>query len=500
MSDARITGAEPLATGSPAGPSTTGARPGESTTGEPMPFVRKGLLRLSWPLLVVTVLTLLATLGNVMLLSMASPELNAAVSTSNQILGVMYDISVVFSIGALVVIAQLLGAGSFAAARRSSVIALRAASILGLGIAAFIAAFAPMLLRLVNTPDEIYSDALAYLWVVAAGLAFNAYIVTASAVLRAYGRTPALLLLGIIVNVFDVLLLFFFLQVMELGAVGAALPTLLVRGAGVLVLALLIRSRTGARFFGKLVDDDVPAASVDWARGRGGVGSMVRLSIPTVIENGAYNLVIVFTVSLINVLGTDAINARSYTLTLTALVTGVILALAQGNETIVGWDVGGGARARARRQTVRAMVWTAVASAVLALALWFFADAALSIFGVNNDVLEQARDALLISALLLPLSAMSATLFGALRSAGDVLIPMGMSLFASVVVLLPVSWLFIAQWEMGVRGVFWALVIAEAVKAGLLLARLLGERWLASDSSTSAVSAGYRPYKGDMER
>lgn len=496
MSDAPITrvSSDALSTKIPPEAPATGAH-----TGEPAPFVRKSLLRLSWPLLVVTVLTLVATLGNVMLLSMASPELNAAVSTSNQILGVMYDISVVFSIGALVVIAQLLGAGSFAAARRSSVIALRAASVLGLGIAAFIAAFAPLLLRAVNTPDEIYSDALAYLWVVSAGLAFNAYIVTASAVLRAYGRTPALLLLGIIVNVLDMLLLFFFLQVMELGAVGAALPTLIVRGTGVLVLALLIRSRTGARFFGKLVDDDAPAGSVRGARVRGGgARAMARLSIPTVIENGAYNLVIVFTVSLINVLGTDAINARSYTLTLTALVTGVILALAQGNETIVGWDVGGGARARARRQTVRAMVWTAVASAILALVLWFFADAALSIFGVNSGVLEQAREALLISALLLPLSAMSAVLFGALRSAGDVLVPMGMSLFASVAVLLPVSWLFIEQWGMGVSGVFWALAIAEAVKAGLLLVRLLGKRWLASDSSTSALSAGYRPYSGDF--
>ena len=499
MSDAPIPGvsSDALAAEARSGdPATRVSRalPNPPATGvlseAPVPFVRKGLLRLSWPLLLVTVLTLLATLGNVMLLSMASPELNAAVSTSNQILGIMYDISVVFSIGTLVVIAQLLGAGSFTAARRSSVISLRAASVLGAGIAVFIMVCAPMLLRVVNTPDRIYSDALAYLWVVSAGLAFNAYIVTASAVLRAYGRTPALLLLGIVVNVLDVLLLFLFLQVMELGAVGAALPTLIVRGTGVLVLALLIRSRTGARFFGKLpeVDDGALPGTNSQARVRGGLGLMVRLSIPTVIENGAYNLVIVFTVSLINVLGTDAINARSYTLTLTALVTGVILALAQGNETIVGWDVGGGAWSRARRQTLRAMLWTAVSSAVLALLLWFFADAVLSIFGVNDGVLEQAREALLISVFLLPLSAMSAVLFGALRSAGDVLVPMGMSLFASVAVLLPISWLFIEQWGTGVSGIFCALAIAEAVKAGLLLVRLRGKSRLASESLRSEFS------------
>ena len=434
-------------------------------------FVRKGLLRLSWPLLLVTVLTLLATLGNVVLLSISSPELNAAVAMSNQILGIMYDVSVLFSIGALVIIAQLLGAGSYAAAQRSSVIALRAASILGLVIAAFILAFAPLLLQAVNTPAEIFDDALAYLWIVAFGLTFNAYIVTASAVLRAYGRTPALLVLGIVVNILDVSLLAFFLLVMELGAVGAALPTLLVRGVGVLVLAWMVRSRTGARFFGKL-----PETAED-AR-RTGALSMVRLSVPTVVENGAYNLVIVYTVSLISLLGTDAINARSYALTLTALVTGVILALAQGNETIVGWDVGGDARASARSQTLRTVLWTAVTAALLALLLWYFADAALSIFGVNDSVLAQAREALLISAVLLPLSAASAILYGALRSAGDVLIPMAMSLLASIGVLLPVSWLFIQQWGTGVAGLFWALAITEAVKAALLLTRLLGQRWL----------------------
>lgn len=86
-----------------------------------------------------TVLTLLAALGNVVILSLASPELNAAVSTANQILGVLYDVSVIFSIGALVVIAQLLGAGAYESARRAVVVALRASAWLGLGIALFVA-------------------------------------------------------------------------------------------------------------------------------------------------------------------------------------------------------------------------------------------------------------------------------------------------------------------------------------------------------------------------
>ncbi|MGC3953000.1 MAG: MATE family efflux transporter [Propionicimonas sp.] len=440
-------------------------------------FVRKGLLRLSWPLLLVTVFTLLATLGNVVLLSQASPELNAAVATANQVLGVLYDLSVLFSLGALVVVSQLLGARSFAAARRATVIALRASSLLGIGLALFVALAGPVVLVALNTPSEILDDATTYLWIVALGLAFNAYIVAATAVLRAYGRTVALLVLGILVNLLDVALLGVLLFVFDLGVVAAALPTLVVRGLGVGLLWWLVRRRTGAR---------VLAALPPREPGTPGGVVMAKLSIPTVLENGSYNLAIVLVVSLINLLGTDVINARSYALTLTALVTGVILALAQGNETIVGWDVGERSLGNARLLTLRTAAGTAAVAALLAALLWLGADPLLSVFGANPAVVAGARQALAISILLLPLSAVTGVVYGALRSAGDVLIPMVYSVGTSVAVLVPVSWLLIQVLGLGLSGAFWGLVAAEAVKAALLTHRWWGARWAARANLVSA--------------
>lgn len=437
-------------------------------------FRRKGLLRLSWPLLAVTVLTLLATLGNVVLLSVASPQLNAAVATANQLLGVVYDLSVIFSIGALVVVAQLLGAGAFGEARRSSVLALRASLALGLVMAVGVAVSAPLLVNAINTPPEIVGDAVAYLWVVAGGLFFNAYIVAASAVLRAYGRTVALLVLGVVVNLLDVALLAFFLLVLEWGAVGAAMPTLLVRGLGTLLLWWLVRRATGARVLAPLPPRD---PTVD-----GGPWRMAKLSLPSVVENAVYNGAIVATVALINQLGTDTINARSYALTLTALVTGVILALAQGNETIVGWDIGERDARHARRQSLRTALGTAVSAAALATMLWLLADVALSVFGPNANVVAGAREALGISIVLLPLSAVTAVVYGALRSSGDVVVPMVYSVASSLLVLVPLSWLFVSRLEGGLAGAFWALVAAEGVKAVLLLGRLLRGSWVTRPS------------------
>lgn len=446
----------------------------QSQTPTPPRFRRLGMLRLSWPLLVVTVVTLLGALGNQVLLSAASAELNAAAASANQLLGVLYDISVLFSLGGLVVVSQLLGAGAMVGAQRAALVVLRASAALGLVVMALAALVGPIVLGIINTPAEIIGDARTYLWVTAVGMAFNAYIVAAVAVLRAYGRTVAILVLGIVVNVLDVALLYVFLLVLDLGVVGAALPQLLVRGVGMLLLARMIRRSTGVGLLSKLPVPEPHERTGRW--------QIARLSIPTVAENATYNLVIVAALSWVNLLGTDAINGRAYALTLTALVTGVVLALAQGNETIVGWDVGEESRRHAKRLTLRTAAWAAGVAALLTLLLWAAADGVLAIFQANETTVALAKQALLISALLLPASAVTAVVYGALRSTGDVVRPMIYSIATSVGVLLPLSWLLIEVAGLGVAGAFWALVVAEVVKAGLLLRRWLRGRWMAIPS------------------
>lgn len=431
-------------------------------------FKRLGLLRLTWPLIAVTMLTLLATLANSVVLSAQSADLNAAVATANQILGPTYDISVLFSIGALVVIAQRLGAQDEVNARRSVIVALRASVGLGLVIAVVVGGFAPFLIDLVNTPSDIAGPATQYLWIAAIAMLFNAYIVAGTSVLRAYGKTLQLLLVGVAINILDIALLILFVMVLDWSAVGAALPSLIVRGVGVGFLHLLMVKSAGVHVFSPLSDG---GAMVKQAK------RMARLSVPSVLENAAFNLAVVASVAYLNVLGTDTINGRSYAFTLTALVTGLVLAVAQGNETLVGWDVGEDAASQARRRTLVATSWTAGLAAAGAASLYLLAEPALSIFGPSRAVVDGAKDVLLLSIVLLPLSAATSIIYGALRSASDVFVPMVYSLVGSLAVLMPLSWLFISRWDLGLRGAVAALIAAEAVKGGLLLRRLLGAAW-----------------------
>ncbi|MDF3128871.1 MATE family efflux transporter [Kiritimatiellaeota bacterium B1221] len=435
----------------------------------PPPFKRKGIIQLSWPLLCVTVFTLLGTLGNTVIFSMHSPGLNAAVATANQLLGIFYDITVIFSLGGLVVITQNLGAGESQGAQRASVTVLRSSTLLGVGLALVIFFGAPIALSVLNTPEELSADARTYLWIVAFGLTFNAYITAAVSVLRGYGHTLQLLVMGVIINILDVGLLALLILFLDWGVVGAALPTLLVRGIGVGILWMMVKDKTGVTLFTRFPS----VRPRNWT----GPATMARKSVPSVVENLVYNLAILYMVMFINQMGTEAINARSYTLTLTALITGILLALSQGSETIVGWDVGEGAYAHASRQAAKTAGFAAGMSALLAFILWFFADAALGIFGVSDEVAALAKPVLLISVLLLPLSGITAVYYGALRSAGDVVFPMVYSLGSSIGVILPLSWILMRVFHWGLPGAFWALAAGEAVKAGLLMYRWKSKAW-----------------------
>ena len=102
-----------------------------------------------------------------------------------------------------------------------------------------------------------------------------------------------------------------------------------------------------------------------------------------------------------------------------------------------------------------------------------------------------------MSIVLLPLAAITTILYGALRSAGDVTAPMAYSIATSVVVLAPASLLFAETLGGGVAGAFWALALAEAVKAVLLGWRWWRGRWAElprvvddADGAASDTTAG----------
>jgi Na+-driven multidrug efflux pump len=414
------------------------------------------------------------------LLSAHSEQLNAAVSLANQILGVGYDLTTLFSIGVLVLVAQRLGAGDEPGARQIGGLAIRANGAFALVVGLGIALLSPWLVSLVNAPAEIRDDTVLYVASVGASLVFHGLLVAATAVLRGFGHTIEILLLGILANVAYLLLeyglLFGAFGLPELGVLGAALATIIVRGVGVVLILWVLRRRLAVRAAAPARGAPRRTAEPD---------PPVR---PHHTENVLYNLAQLALVSFVAALGVGAILEHSYALTLGGLVGVIVVALAQGNETLIGWDAGAGDHATARRRALCNAGWTAVATTALAALLWAGSDVLTGLFSAEPAVAEGVAVLLLVGILIQPLQTIATMLFGSLRSVGDVGFPVVVSIGASLLVL-PLAAVLVPSttlWGgvglgLGVAGLWWALLVAEAIKAIAYVIRWRRAKWASID-------------------
>lgn len=428
-------------------------------------FRRKSLWLLIWPLLVCGLLTMLSAMADTFLVSAYSPELAATVSMGNQILGVAYDLSGLLAVGALVMIAQLLGAGNTEEARRIGWLAVGGSATLNAGIALVLVLGAPWLVAWTNTPEEIRATTEIYVRLTAVSLVGNGVIVAASAMLRGFGQTVEILVLGIVANgaylFLEYGLIFGAWGLPELGAVGAALSSVAVRALGVAVIVFLLMRKVGW-----------PRADFSLRGRRCGVWrNLLRLSLPSVGENVAYGIYQLLMVSLIAALGTASVLMRSYTLTVSSLLSLVVFTVAQGNETLVGYDRGEGNLLAARRRAEQTALWTGLGTMVLAGVLWLAAEPLLGLFTQDPEVIAGGKTLLLITVCMQPFQAGAMILLTALRAVGDVWVPVGWSLAATWVVALPVGFFAIKTGGWGVAGLWWSVLLGEVVKCLALAMR-----------------------------
>ncbi len=433
-------------------------------------FRRKTLWPLIWPLLVCGLLTMGAAMADTFLVSAYAPELAATVSMGNQILGVAYDLSGLLAVGALVMIAQALGAGKIRRARRIGWLAIGGSAMFNAAIALVLVGCAPWFVVWTNTPEEIRAATEVYVRLTAVSLVGNGVIVAASAMLRGFGHTVEILVLGVVANGVYLLLeyglIFGAWGLPELGVVGAALSSVLVRALGVGVILFLLARKVGGW-------------RIRW-RGwhAGGVWrKLLRLSFPSVGENVVYDVYQLLMVSLIAALGTASVLMRSYALTVSSLLSLVVFTVAQGNETLVGYDRGGGNLEMARRRAERTALWTGLGTMLLAGVLYFAAESLLGLFTQDPEVIAGGKMLLLITVCMQPFQAGATILLAALRAVGDVWVPVGWSLAATWLVALPAGFGAVEIGGWGVAGLWWSVTLGEAVKCLVLAVRWHRMRW-----------------------
>lgn len=145
----------------------------------------------------------------------------AAVGASAAIVFLLLSLAIGLSNGCAVVIAQLFGAGRTSDVRQAVFIAFT--FIVGVGLAASVFYLcSDALLRLIQTPAEIYADTSAYINIYYGGCAFVFAYNALSAICQAIGDSKTPLYFLILTTVLNVGLDLYFILGLNLGVAGAA--------------------------------------------------------------------------------------------------------------------------------------------------------------------------------------------------------------------------------------------------------------------------------------
>jgi putative MATE family efflux protein len=430
----------------------------------------KTLFQLCYPLFFNAFMALAVTLIDTIIISNYSDDAAAAVSIANQVLGVAYDFSALLGVGGVILISRSLGQGCEARARSIAAVTIVANAALSLLIALVLLVTGPILVKLINTPAKIVDDAVLYIKVIAVAMTFNGFLMAAVSVLRAFAKVKTILVLGIFANVLyivlEYVLIYGYGPIPELGVFGSALATLSVRVSGVLLLMWVLARHLQLRY----------RSGMSLKRLAPLVKRLFNLSYPSVMDNVAYGFYQLFLVSFIAGLGVPTVLSRSYTLTLTAFLTLIMMTISQGNEVLVGYLFGAGRRDDVYWRAMRSAGITVVLTTSISGLFYLFSTPLISLFTDDPEIHRMANQLLFLTIFLQPVTVMNTILFHALKVTGDVYVPVVASQLVMWLVGFPLAYVVCIPLGQGVIGLWYVFIFEESLKAAFMFYRWSGGR------------------------
>lgn len=427
------------------------------------------LFQLSFPLLLHSLLSFFVNLADTAIISAYSAEAAAAVAVAKQVLLIAFELSGLIGIGAVIVISRHLGRGEVEAARQVVAVALLTNTIVGLALGLSLIVAGPLVLEQLAGSTSLSAEAGLYLNIVAVAMVFNGFIAAGLACLRAFGHSRLILAFGVGVSAFYLIAEWVLIlgagPLPGMGVTGAAIGTLSVRLLTAAVLTPVLVRKLGLRF--SLADTIARLAT---AR------RMIAIALPSVTDYIAYSFYQIILLGLIARFGVEAVLGRTYTMLAMAFLIVVVMAISQGNEVLIGYRFGERKLDAATRQALRSASVAAAATTGLATLIWLASVPYTRLFTDNPAIIELVGSLLFLTIFIQPGFAFNTILFQSLRAVGDVRWPVLVSLTVTWGLGLPMAWFFCSFLNLGVTGVWWALIIEETIKGGLFL-----QRWLARE-------------------
>ena len=374
------------------------------------------------------------------------------------------------NMGFSVQVAHAIGANDFERARRVLRQSLVCCMLWSLTISFTAIMFSRPLPYWLGGTAEIAGDASRYFAIIGFCGIFFQMSGLAGSMLKCAGNMKIPSMLNILMCIMDVAFNYFFIYILNMGVIGAALGTGMAElvTSGLMLYFLLVRSDM-LRIFGRNEKQSF-CPQTDVVRNAFKIGAPMGLQ--HLLMGGAQ---IVSTV-IVAPLGTVAIAAHSLGITVESLCYMPGFGIAEAATTLVGQSFGAGKRMLTQSFARMSAGLGIAVMTLMGVLMWIFASELMMLMTPVDEIIRIGSECLRIEAFAEPMFAAAIVCNGIFVGAGDTLRPAIMSLASMWGVRLTLAALLATTY--GLPGVWTAMAIELTFRGIIFLWRLFQGGWL----------------------
>lgn len=354
----------------------------------------------------------------------------AAVGSAGPILNLLIVLFVGISMGSGIMVSQYLGARNREALSKTigtSVVLTAIASLLVMVIATLAAR---PLLELLDTPETIIDWCTSYLRILFVGIAGMAFYNILSGILRGLGDSMSALLYLLVASGLNIVLDLLFVARYHMGVAGVALATVIAQAVSALLCFFRLTRLK------KLFD-------MEWKYIRffkQYASGIVRLGVPSGVTQAIMSMAMLVVQSLTNSFGELFIAANVIVMRVDGFAMMPNFSFGTAMTTYAGQNVGAGEYERVSKGAKQGTLMAMGTSAVIVALILLFGRHLMKIFTNTPELVELSMNMMRILAIGYVAVAVTQTLSGVMRGAGDTITPMWISMVSTIIIRVPLAY------------------------------------------------------------
>ena len=394
-----------------------------------------------------------------------------ATAVSFPIMFILMGLGAGISMSTAVLVAQFYGAKNNTRLKAVIDNSFGMGAILSLALTVVGIASSDILLRMMDTPPEIFAMSSSYLKISLAGTLFLFLMFTFSSMLRGMGDTVTPLMFmggGVILNaILDPLMIIGIGPFPKMGLNGAALASVISQIFSLTFALIYLRRKNhliSVRLWGFKFDRHIM-----WL--------IAKIGFPATIQQCLVSVGAAFVTSYVNFFGASAIAAFGAASRIDMVAMMPALAIGMAATALTGQKLGARKPERIKEIFKWAFLLGTALSGVVAIFAFTFPRLILSVFIHHDPVLDIGTEYLRIVG---PCYLMFALIFvssGVVNGAGQTMIPMLVTLLSLWAVRVPLAWFLSQRTPLRTRGIWLAMALGFVVTGAVNYLYYLSGRW-----------------------